>query len=119
MTSPNFYNTPIPRDRYVGCVSIASHPVWYEFARERNLDCYELSVLHQIFAKAKNWQLSSGQISNSWNVSRETVVEVVKSLIQKCPELKTSKGEWGLIVDAQALYDHIYQRIIDSGDHRF
>lgn len=118
-SSSAWYNTSIPRDRFIGCVGISQHPVWYEFMRERGLDAYEVSVLHQIYSKPKSWQLNIGQISNSWNVSKETVRDAILGLLKRCPELKAEKADWGLRIDAQELYDLIYDRIVSGGEDRW
>lgn len=119
MATSSFYNKNLPRDRFIGCVGISQHPVWYEFMRERGFDVYEISLLHAIFAKPRAWCLNIGQISNSWNVSKETVRDAIVGLLKRCPELKAEKADWGLRIDAQELYDLIYERIVSGGEDRW
>lgn len=114
-----FYNKSLPRDRYVGCVSIAQHPVFFEFIYTRNLSALSARLLHFVFSKPKCWQVSPSQLCAAWNISPDTIVDAIKDLFKACPELKVEKGDWGFVVDASELYDKIYDQIMEAGEDRW
>lgn len=110
----SYYNKDLP-NKSIGYSNICQYIEFELYCIEKSLSPIEILILKYILINSKDWKISPQQMSNKFNINRQTLSRAFTNLINKLNGdlvvVFRSNGETGSKVNASKVYDKIYNKI--------